>query len=187
MAVEEEIYRVVEVVMGDFLQCLTQLLLLISFLAATTKAFQKKLERRRLISFKSIFNSINNIANADELNGWDTNAGSKFLKTYWQKKPVLIRNAISNISYDVEFISQEDMYELSYDEDVESRILIKDINGQYNKEYGPFDSKYTRKLPDKDWTILIQEVDRHIPRVADIWQKYFNFIPRFYVLSWCFY
>ena len=37
--------------------------------------------------------------------------------------------------------------------------------------------KYTRKLPLTDWTILVQEVDRHIPRMADIWQKYFDFIP----------
>ena len=30
---------------------------------------------------------------------------------------------------------------------------------------------------DEGWTILVQEVDRHIPRMADIWQKYFDFIP----------
>jgi len=26
--------------------------------------------------------------------------------------------------------------------------------------------------------MLIQEVDRHIPQVADLWQTYFPFIPR---------
>ena len=114
---------------------------------------------------------------ADELNGWNADAGSDFLEKYWQKKPVLIRNAFPHISYDVEFLSKPDMLSMSYDEDVESRILVKDEDGQWVKEYGPFDSKYTRKLPKKDWTILVQEVDRHIPRMADMWGKYFDFIP----------
>ena len=114
---------------------------------------------------------------ADELVGWNTDAGSEFLEKYWQKRPVLIRNAFPHISHDVEFLAKSDMFRLSYEEDVESRILIKDEEDQWNKEYGPFDMKYTRKLPLTDWTILVQEVDRHIPRMADIWQKYFDFIP----------
>jgi 50S ribosomal protein L16 3-hydroxylase len=114
---------------------------------------------------------------ADELDGWNPDNGSEFLEKYWQKKPVLIRNAFPDIKYDVEFLTEADMFTLSYDEDVESRTLIKDKDGLWNKEYGPFDTRYTRKLPANDWTILVQEVDRHIPRVADIWQKYFNFIP----------
>lgn len=114
---------------------------------------------------------------ADEIIGWSTDIGGEFLEKYWQKKPVLIRNAFPHISHDVEFLTKADMFSLSYDEDVESRILVKDEDGEWNKEYGPFESKYTRKLPTKNWTILVQEVDRHIPRMADIWGKYFDFIP----------
>jgi 50S ribosomal protein L16 3-hydroxylase len=114
---------------------------------------------------------------ADELVGWNVDAGSEFLEKYWQKKPVLIRKAFPQISDDVEFLTKNDMFSLSYEEDVESRILVKDSEGEWNKEYGPFEQRCTRKLPPTDWTILVQEVDRHIPRMADIWQKYFDFIP----------
>lgn len=114
---------------------------------------------------------------ADEIDGWSTTANSEFLEKYWQKKPCLIRNAFPQISYDVEFLTKNDMLRLSYEEDVESRILVRDADGAWNKEYGPFEQKFTRKLPPTGWTILVQEVDRHIPRMADIWQKYFDFIP----------
>jgi 50S ribosomal protein L16 3-hydroxylase len=33
------------------------------------------------------------------------------------------------------------------------------------------------RLPDRDWTVLVQEVDRHIPAVADLWDQHFSFVP----------
>ncbi|KAJ1379371.1 hypothetical protein B484DRAFT_412393, partial [Ochromonadaceae sp. CCMP2298] len=44
-------------------------------------------------------------------------------------------------------------------------------------EYGPFEQEYLRSLPPGNWSILLQEVDRHIPRVADLWTRGFSFIP----------
>jgi 50S ribosomal protein L16 3-hydroxylase len=147
--------------------------LLLTFLI--TEAFQGS-TRRSSFTLKLFGGNICSPI-ADELDGWNADNGSEFLEKYWQKKPVLIRNAFPDIKYDVEFLTEADMFTLSYDEDVESRTLIKDKDGLWNKEYGPFDTRYMKKLPANDWTILVQEVDRHIPRVADIWQKYFNFIP----------
>lgn len=144
------------------------------FLALLTEGFFHNY-KPLLVSKLSAVNLCSPIA--DELNGWNTDAGSEFLEKYWQKKPVLIRNAFPQISHDVEFLAKNDMFSLSYNEDVESRVLVKDSDGEWNKEYGPFDPKFTRRLPETDWTILVQEVDRHIPRMADIWQKYFDFIP----------
>jgi 50S ribosomal protein L16 3-hydroxylase len=145
-------------------------------LTIITEAFFQGLTGKASFTSKLLLGNICSPV-ADELNGWNTDNNSEFLEKYWQKKPVLIRNAFPDIKYDVEFLTEADMFNLSYDEDVESRTLIKDKDGSWNKEYGPFDSRYTKKLPANDWTILVQEVDRHIPRVADIWQKYFNFIP----------
>jgi 50S ribosomal protein L16 3-hydroxylase len=33
------------------------------------------------------------------------------------------------------------------------------------------------RLPDRDWTVLVQEVDRHMPAVADLWDQHFSFVP----------
>ena len=115
---------------------------------------------------------------ADELHGWDTSQVNTFLETYWQKRPVLIRQAFPAIEDDIRCLTEADFFELSQDEDVESRTLVKD-GDDWTKEYGPFDRKYLRKLASNKqyWTMLIQEVDRHIPSITDLWQKYFNFIP----------
>jgi len=110
---------------------------------------------------------------ADEIQGWDESYYTTFLENYWQKKPVLIRGA-----FDIRklTLSPNDIMELSIEEDVESRIIVRD-DEDWNKEYGPFDIDYLKKLPDSNWTILVQELDRHIPKVADIWDESFSFIP----------
>ena len=123
---------------------------------------------------------------ADELNGWNVHSAQNFLDKYWQKKPVLIRNAFPMITEDIRLLTEKDFFRLSFDEDVESRTLIKKRNtgksgggseDDWCKEYGPFTNKYVENLPKTNWTILIQEIDRHIPEIADIWSKYFDFIP----------
>ena len=56
--------------------------------------------------------------------------------------------------------------------------MIIQKRGKWVKEYGPFDREYLDSFLNKgNWTILVQEVDRHIPRIADIWHKFFNVIP----------
>jgi len=82
-----------------------------------------------------------------------------------------------------------ELLELALDDDVESRILQKRGESKWSKEYGPFDRKSLRNyfLYDDDdvkaqskqptsWTLLVQEVDRHVPAVADIWEA-FDFVP----------
>ena len=145
------------------------------YIAFSTQGFNHGLSKS-VRSPKSLWSVNPSCPVADELNGWSTDIGSEFLEKYWQKRPVLIRNAFPLISHDVEFLSKSDMFSLSYDEDVESRILEKDAYGEWQKLYGPFEPKSVRKY-DRNWTILVQEVDRHIPRMADMWGKYFDFIP----------
>ena len=75
-------------------------------------------------------------------------------------------------------ITPRDLKQLSYDDDVESRT-VSNINGNWIKEYGAFPEGHfdTLNASEVPWTVLVQEVDRHIPRVADLWQKYFSFVP----------
>lgn len=95
-----------------------------------------------------------------------------FLAEYWQKKPLLIRKAIPNFNG---LISPEELAGLACEEEVESRI-IQYQDGQWHTENGPFEETDFTKLPDKDWTLLVQSVNHHLPEAAELLQQ-FNFIP----------
>jgi 50S ribosomal protein L16 3-hydroxylase len=93
-----------------------------------------------------------------------------FLEHYWQKKPLLIRNAIPDFAPPVD---GDDLSGLSLEYDVESRLIIGD---DYQLEHGPFDEARFKTLPETNWTLLVQAVDLWIPEVAKL-KKYFNFLP----------
>jgi 50S ribosomal protein L16 3-hydroxylase len=60
-------------------------------------------------------------------------------------------------------------------EDVESRLVSR-IEGRWNLEHGPFGASRLRKLGRRDWTLLIQSVDHHLPAGAALLAQ-FSFIP----------
>ena len=95
-----------------------------------------------------------------------------FLAEYWQKKPLLIRNAIPNFKG---LLSPEELAGLACEEAVESRI-IQYQDKIWRTENGPFDEADFTQLPDKDWTLLVQSVNQHLPEAAELLQ-HFNFIP----------
>ena len=94
----------------------------------------------------------------------------EFLAEYWQKKPLLIRNAIPNF---VPPIEGDDLAGLSLEEEVESRLVIGD---DWQLEHGPFDESRFESLPEDNWTLLVQGVDLWVPEVADL-LKSFDFLP----------
>lgn len=97
-----------------------------------------------------------------------------FLKDYWQKKPLLIKNAFPNF---VSPISAEELAGLSLEDEVESRIVIQKGNQDYELKSGPFDENFYSTLPEQKWTLLIQGMDRLIPDVGALLEQ-FDFIPQ---------
>lgn len=97
-----------------------------------------------------------------------------FLKEYWQKKPLVIRNALPGFEAPV---SAEELAGLSLEEEVESRIVIQHGEQDYELLKGPFDEATYAQLPEQNWTLLIQGMDRLIPDVTDILND-FDFLPR---------
>lgn len=95
----------------------------------------------------------------------------KFLQEYWQKKPLLIRNAIENFTPPVD---ADDLAGLSLEEEVESRLVIGD---HWSVEHGPFDERRFAELGDHNWTLLVQSVDLWVPEVAALLNR-FTFLPR---------
>ena len=101
----------------------------------------------------------------------------KFLADYWQKKPLLIKNAIPHFEG---LLSPEELAGLACEEEVQSRI-IEEINGKWHANHGPFDESDFAKLPEKPtenhrWTLLVQSVNHHLPEASQLLQQ-FDFIP----------
>lgn len=96
-----------------------------------------------------------------------------FLNDYWQKKPLLIRGALPNF---ISPVSPEELAGLSLEEDAESRIVVQHSPSNYELKTGPFTETVYETLPEKNWTLLVQGMDRLMPEVADL-LKEFSFIP----------
>lgn len=97
---------------------------------------------------------------------------SEFLAEYWQKKPLLIKNAIPNFTG---LLSPEDLAGLACEDEVQSRIAQFKA-GKWMLKNGPFDETAFSKLPKRDWTLLVQSVNHYLPEAADLLTQ-FNFIP----------
>lgn len=97
---------------------------------------------------------------------------SQFLAEYWQKKPLLIRQAIPNFDG---LLTPNELAGLACEEDVQSRI-VKEQQGRWLVDQGPFDEAVFTSLPHKNWSLLVQSVNHHLPEAADLLSA-FNFIP----------
>lgn len=101
-----------------------------------------------------------------------------FLSQYWQKKPLLIRNAIPNYQSP---IMPDELAGLACHEEVESRIVLeKDRLAPWTVLHGPFYESDFKTLPETHWTLLVQECNTHIPEFAMLLDQ-FNFIPNWRV------
>ncbi len=102
---------------------------------------------------------------------------SQFLAEYWQKKPLLIKNAISNFEG---LLSPEELAGLACEDDVQSRI-VEYKKGKWHASHGPFEDDDFARLPQKpsaqhNWTLLVQSVNHYLPEGAALLQQ-FDFIP----------
>jgi len=96
---------------------------------------------------------------------------SEFLRDYWHKKPLLIRNAIPGFKG---LLNPDELIELASLEDAQSRLVTFDKN-RWSLENGPFEKRRFRKLPEY-WTILVQGVNHFLPEGAKLLGQ-FDFIP----------
>ncbi|MGQ5523590.1 JmjC domain-containing protein [Chitinimonas sp. PSY-7] len=96
----------------------------------------------------------------------------QFLSDYWQKKPLLIRQAVSQFDWQPELA---DLIALATQDDVESR-LIENKQGKWSCESGPFRPNRFKRLLPTDWTVLVQNVNHHVPFATELLYR-FDFIP----------
>jgi len=99
----------------------------------------------------------------------------KFLSNYWQKKPLLIRQAFPAFTPDLD---ADDIAGLACDELAESRL----VTGSYPEHdwqlrYGPFSEDDFADFPETGWSLLVQDVEKHYPPLQHLMRQ-FDFLPR---------
>ncbi len=95
---------------------------------------------------------------------------AQFMKTYWQKKPLLIRQAIPDFKSP---ISVAALKKMSKRDDVESRLIQREKD-QWQMDCGPFSRLPKASTPD--WTLLVQSVDIHDDAACELMNQ-FRFVP----------
>jgi 50S ribosomal protein L16 3-hydroxylase len=96
----------------------------------------------------------------------------RFLQRYWQKRPLLIRQAIAGFRG---LLSTRELFALAGRDDVESRLVLRE-RGRWSLVHGPFRRADFRALPQRNWTLLVQGVNLHLA-AADALLRRFAFIP----------
>jgi len=99
----------------------------------------------------------------------------RFLRDYFHKRPLLIRNAFPGFETPV---MPEDLAGLACEDGVLARLIEHDrANDDWKVRTGPFAEEDFPGMPDHDWTLLVQDVDKWDPDVRMLLEK-FRFLPR---------
>lgn len=98
-----------------------------------------------------------------------------FLANYWQQKPLLIRGAMPDF---ISPIEADELAGLACEPGVEARLVEEEgPEGPWQVSHGPFDEATFERLPEKNWSLLVQAVDHYVPSVAALLDE-FDFLPR---------
>ena len=102
----------------------------------------------------------------------------QFMKRHWQKRPLLIRQALPGW---VPPVDQQALFALAAQPDVESRLIAQrggDIRepGAWTLKHGPFQPRQLPPQKRPGWTVLVQGIDLHVPAVHQLMQR-FRFVP----------
>lgn len=98
---------------------------------------------------------------------------SQFLARHWQRSPAVFAGALPGFRSP---ITPDELAGLACEEEVESRLVEGHVGGRFLLEHGPFDEARFERLPRKNWTLLVQDVDKHVPDVAALLEP-FAFLP----------
>lgn len=90
-------------------------------------------------------------------------SAQSFLAEHWQKQTLFIVNGLSEV---VPALSPDEIAWLATLPDVEARLVFGERHGQrtnYRVQHGPFEEAELAALPATNWTLLVQDVEKHLP------------------------
>lgn len=97
----------------------------------------------------------------------------EFLRDYWQKKPLLIRQAFPNFQSP---ITQDELAGLACETDTARIVIEQGGEHPWEVRHGAFDDDDFSNLPATHWTLLVNDTDQHLPELKAIIEP-FRFIP----------
>ena len=98
-----------------------------------------------------------------------------FLRDYWQRKPLLVRQAFPNFKAP---LTPEDLAGIACEPGVLARLVEHDRRKDaWRVRSGPFAETLFPKLGKKDWTLLVQDMDKWDGDVRALLAR-FDFLPR---------
>lgn len=103
-------------------------------------------------------------------------APQTFMQRHWQKKPLVIRQAIPGF---IPPLDRTDLLDLAAQEEVQSRLVVKASAGgsqPWRFKHGPFNRKALPPFKQPGWTLLVQGVDLLDERVHALMNQ-FRFVP----------
>lgn len=108
----------------------------------------------------------------------------RFLSEVWQRRPLLMRDALPGFRSTIE---PDELAGLACEDEVESRLVLEHGAHPWEVRHGPFDAETFAGLPETHWTLLVQDVDKHVPEAAALLDA-FDFLPEWrlddIMISW---
>jgi 50S ribosomal protein L16 3-hydroxylase len=96
----------------------------------------------------------------------------EFLRDYWQKKPLLIRQAIPGFKG---LLTSQQLIDLACDPDVQARAVVH-RRSKWELHHAPFEPEDFDGMEKLKWTVLVQGVNHYLPAAAELLGQ-FNFVP----------
>ncbi len=96
-----------------------------------------------------------------------------FMRRHWQKKPLLIRQALPGIE---PLVSRAALFALAASDEVESRLVVRRAGGDWLLRQGPLPRRALPPLAQPGWTVLLQGLDLHLPAARELLSR-FRFVP----------
>ncbi len=99
-------------------------------------------------------------------------SAAEFLRDYWQKKPLLIRQAFPGFNG---LLNPAELIQRACAEDVQARVVTQS-RGKFGLQHSPFEPEDFGHFGQRKWTVLVQGVNHFLPEASELLGK-FSFIP----------
>jgi 50S ribosomal protein L16 3-hydroxylase len=102
---------------------------------------------------------------------------ARFLRRYWQKQPLLVRQAVPQFGG---IVGRDEFLALAGRDDATSRLVIEHPRrrgrGRWERHDGPLRGLRADSLPDTHWTLLVHGIESLLPGGWELLHR-FPFIP----------
>ncbi|HYN59723.1 MAG TPA: cupin domain-containing protein, partial [Rubrivivax sp.] len=89
---------------------------------------------------------------------------AQFMRRHWQKKPLLVRQALPGIGAP---LSRSALFALAASDDVESRLVVRRAQA-WSLRQGPLQRRALPPLKQPGWTLLVQGLDLHVQAAHEL-------------------